>query len=714
MSEEQATFETRKDAGPGGQGAWRLWTAALDVAEKDEKDYREKARSAIDRYRAEKDGKKSVFNILYSSIQTQEPAVYNSTPIPDVRRRHGDDDPVGKVAAQVFERCLSYNMDEGNLDYGMEGVSHDALLPGRGVAHVVYEPILADGEVVSELVKLEHVQWDDFRRGPGKRWNDVPWIAVRYRITRDEAIALSPEHGRTVNLDHVDSDLAKEKDAKEVPDVFKRLTVWKIWDKSRREIVFLAPSFKEGLFATEPDTLNLKEFFPFPRPMYDVSSTTSLIPIVPFEMYRNQAEELDDLTRRIRALVKVLKWRGIRPSQIEELDRLAEADDGELIPSKSASTVMATAQAGGLDKMIWLMPIDRLITVIRELAVQREQVKQVVFEISGLADIMRGETNPNETLGAQQIKAQWGSMRMQRRQREVQRFSRDALRIMAEIIGEKFSVDSLAMCSGMKLPSAEEKAMAEQVKQTQPQLAAQAPPEMVEYLSQPSWAEVKAVMSSDSMRSYRVDIETDSTVQADQTRAQQNMSLFVEGTASFFAAVGPGVESGVFPMDVAVDIYTGMTRSFKLGKQVEDALERLAEQSRQGPQDDGQQQAQQMEAQLAQMQQALQEAQQQGQQLEQRAQAAEAAVQQAKVVAANKEAEIAQRDQDSQRRAEIARLETLRKERADREKTATENRRIDTDMVQHDDNIVLEAAKIDQQAEQAEEQVEEREEMPVG
>lgn len=609
QNEDGAGFiEVRSDAGKGGAGVFRYWMNAIRLADKTEKMWRMRATLTNKRFRDEEERRGAKFNILFSSVQTQEPAMYNSTPIPDVRRRFSDDDPVGKKAAEVFERTLSHCIDDYDFDTEIEGVVHDSLTVGRGMGMVVYEPMTDDtDEVVYETVKTEHIQWEDVRLGPAKVWEDVPWVAVRYRITREEAIALNPTDGKTVNLDHIEEGVDKNDDAKGVPDSFKRLTVWKIWDKGRREIVFIAPSHNKGAFSSQKDDLNLEGFYPFPRPMYDITDPNSLIPLIPYDQYRDQAEELDRVTRRIHALVNVLKWRGIRPASIPELDSLKDAEDGDLIPSESFDALMMSENADA-DKVIWLMPIDRLIIVIRELVVQREAIKQTVFEISGLADIMRGETNPNETLGAQQIKAQWGSLRMQRRQRDVQRFCRDLIRLKAEVIGEQFGVQTLQLISGIKLMTAEQKQQASALVQTDPnqaQAIAQQNPELVEMMQQPTWEEVKAVMGSDEMRSYRVDIETDSTIQADVMQAQQNMGQFVEGLASFTAAVGPAVESGFMKSDVVSDILVGFARNYKLGRQAEDALERMGEDAKKNagqprPEDIAAQQAQQAEQQAAQ------------------------------------------------------------------------------------------------------------------
>lgn len=573
----EATVEKREDVDHGGEDTFRLWIGALRLAEKDEESWVKSAVEARERYRKEEQPGGVHFNILYSSIQTQVPAVYNSTPVPDVRRRFLDEDPVGKTAADAFERSLSHCMDEYDFDGAMNAVVHDSLLPGRGGAVVNYKPTMGeDGKIAYQTVELEHFQWDDFRRGPAKEWKDVPWVALRYRITRDEAIELNKKEGETVNLDYTEKGADKADGTNQVNDIFKRLTIWKIWDKAKREIVFIAPSYTDGPFAVEKDELKLKDFFPIPKPIYDIPDPSTLVPLVPFDMWKDQAGELDRITQRIHSLVNCLRWRGIRPSQIEELDKLKDAKDGELIPSESMDT-LAMMQGANPDRAIWIMPIDKLIMVIRELVAQREAVKQVIFEISGLADIMRGETNPNETLGAQQIKAQWGSMRMQDRQREAQRFARDVMRIKAEIIGEHFEIPLLQMMTGIKLPTAQQKQMLQLKAQQIQAQGGKLPPEAQEMMNQPTWDEVKAVMASDALRSFRVDVESDSTIKADLTRAQQNMSGFVEGLASFGNAVGPAVQAGVIPLDIVADLLTGFARNFKLGRQAEDALERLGQ-----------------------------------------------------------------------------------------------------------------------------------------
>jgi hypothetical protein len=598
-------YEDREDAGKDDAGLARLWLDSVALARKNEEDWRKAAGEARDRYRGDsKSNQGKKFNILFANTQITLPAIYNSTPIPDVRRRFGDADPAGKIAAQVLERSLSYSFDAYDFGGSMRSVVFDSVLAGRGLLRVRYEPsfeeeqegaaeeyALAAPRLVFQKVCVEHVDWHDFIIGPGRKWEEVPWIGFEHRLTRDELKDRFGDIGATMPLDIVTDDArARNSDPRDVPDVFKRGTVYEIWDKEDREVLFIAPSLPSKILNRVDDPLGLQEFWPIPRPIYDMVDSSSLVPIVPYSQYKDQAEELDHVTRRIDKLVEQCRYRGLRAADIAEFESLARAKDGEFIAVENA---MQFAERG-LDKAIWPVPLETLVSVIIQLMQHREALKATIYEITGLSDIVRGSSAANETATAQQIKAQFGSIRIQDRQAEVQRLARDAVRLMAELIGEKFEPETLGLMTGIDLPQAQQKMMAQQAAMMAQQSGQPVPPEIEQLLTVPSWDDVMQVLRSDAMRGYRVDIETDSTVQADVARLKTNAAEFVQGFGGFITAVGPAVQAGVMPMDVVADLLTAFARNFKLGRQAEDALERLgkmAAQPAQGADQAAQQQA---------------------------------------------------------------------------------------------------------------------------
>lgn len=572
LDQNDGTVETRAEAERNPVELVTFWMQQLSLASDEENDWRKGAEEAIEIYSDTKartsQARARYFNILYANVQTLSPAIYNSPPEPDVRRRFGDADPVGRVASQVLERGLSYAVDEFDVDVVLRAAVLDSLLPGRAVARIRYTPEMAGEQLVDQTLAFETVHWQDFRHGPARVWADVPWIAFRHWMTREELATLAPDLADKVGMSGSLRPDDKDKDAKRTPDVFKRACVWEIWDRERREVLFISDGYADAPLLVEPDPLGLKQFYPIAAPLYDVPLVGTLVPVEPYRLYKDQAEELDRVTRRITALIEVMKARGLYSGELAAITRLNDLKDGEFAPLDDAVSMAAMA-AGGLDKAIWMMPIEALANVLATLYEQRDQIKQVIYEITGISDILRGQTDAGETATAQGIKAQWGSLRLQDRQREAQRFARDLLRLAGEIIAEKFEPAALQAMTGIELPDEAAKAQAMMAVQ-------QGDPNAAQILETPTWNEVVALLRDDALRCYRVDIETDSTIRSDVARSQQNISLFLQGFGAFVTSIGPAVQAGLMPMDVVSDLLTAFARPFKLGRQAEDALERLS------------------------------------------------------------------------------------------------------------------------------------------
>ena len=551
---QSATLERKEDAGEGPAGIVTRWNLEWQQASEAEKTWRKKAKDVIETYRDEKDRSNSQFNILWANTELLRPALYNSTPKPDVRRRFRDADPVGKEVAEVIERALSFCIDSYDFDHVMSAAVLDELLPGRAVTRVKFEPSFVsktgpDEKLYDELsyaeVMCEQVDWDCFRRGPGRNWKQVQWVGFEHRLTRDEFDKRFPEFAGRATLDYDVSDSEeKQKDAH--PEVFKRTIVREIWDKEKRQVIFIAPSIKEKPVLVQDDPLNLVDFFPIPRPLYAIDSTTTLVPIEEYRLYKDQAEELNRITARINKLTAGLKLRGIYDATIAEMPQVMEQSDNGLVPCTESQIAM---QYGGFDKAIWMLPIEQAASVLQQLYQNRDQIKQVIYEITGISDVLRGATDPNETLGAQQLKAQTGSQRLQRRQREVQRYVRDLLRLKAEIIAEKFTPQILTMMTGI-----------------------------------PVTVEMQKVMRQDLSRSFRIDIETDSTIAADQQADRESITQLITGIGEYVNNMGPAVESGAIPKEAAKKILLSSIRRFRLGRDVEDALEQAEMQPEQAQQ----------------------------------------------------------------------------------------------------------------------------------
>ncbi len=585
------------------RGVVRRWLAELGLADKEEEDWRTEGKDIFELYESKK-SKANAFNILWSNTETLRPAVYNSTPEPDVRRRFRDADPTGKVTSTVLERSLSYQIDDYDFDGEIQDVVLDVLLPGRGVARIVYEPhfvaVAADGmtaaspagsfqappeapgegevaeqssyeKIAGQEARCEHVQWDDFRRGPGKRWPNVPWIAFRHEFTQEmmeekfgEVIANDLTYSQGKGTDKLQDTQTKE--------IFKVCEAWEIWDKDTRRVLFIAPTYDKSPLGTFEDPLKLRKFFPAPEPVRAIENSRTLIPVPLYRMYKEQAEELDRVSGRINKIVAALRIRGAYSAHIKEAAGILDAADNDMIAIENPSLI---AEAGGLDKLIWIMPVEKLAVVLQYLYTARDQIKQAIYEITGIADVLRGSTNPNETLGAQKLKSQWGSLRITKLQRSVQRLVRDLMRLKGEVIAEQFTAEQLQAMSGIQLPDAQAKQKAQLAAQQAQATQQPVPVQAQEVLKSPTWDDVMRLLRSDEMRQYKIDIETDSTVADSINQDMAGLSEVMDAIGRVIQGATPAIQSGMMPVEAVKEICLTISRRARLGSALEDALEKI-------------------------------------------------------------------------------------------------------------------------------------------
>lgn len=666
----------------------RKWKKEIDLAGKREKDWRLEADKILKRYKGESK-KRNSFNILWANTEILRPAIYNSLPSPDVRRRFRDADPIGKAVSEVLERGLNVVVDQDSTDESLKADTLDSLIQGRGISRVRYVPSitgaadegesdgdadasaaadgpadvdksgsysaasqktsgssqtvsaqdaarsiggdgddndedaesLADEELEFEQALIEHVDWRDFRHGYGRTWPEVPWVGFRCKMTKGEGEQKFGE-GALDGVNFADAPVEDDKD-KVLADseVRKTAEFWEVWDKPTKRVFFVCEGAKKCLYPKDnpkgEPPLKFTNFFPCPQPLRIVEDSTSTIPTPIFRLYEEQALELDNLSRRINLITNKLKLRGVYDSTLDELNNLMNGDDGDLIPIAKAQV---WAQNGGLDKAISWLPIDMAAAVLAELIKARDACKAIIYELTGISDIIRGASMASETATAQQIKANYASVRLQRMQKLVQDYARDLLRLCAEVISSEFSQSTLEKMTGLSFPTPQQKQQAQMALQPPPQQAmlppaappggqapmpppgqgAQSPPpgappsappggqppgppqpppqpdpQAQLVLSMPTWDEIMQVMHDSGLRMYKIDVETDSTVAGSLSSDMQGLAQVIQSIGQMLSLVTPLVQQGVLPLEAAKEMVMAVVRRAKMGLAVEDQLEKM-------------------------------------------------------------------------------------------------------------------------------------------
>lgn len=620
------TVDVRPDQSKGEDAQVQHWLSEIRLAEKAEDGWRQDAKHALKVYRSQgiedtassgTHTRKDVFNILWANTEIKRQALYANLPIPDIRRRHKDKDPLGKAVSELLERCVTYTLDCQEVHTDLVAATLDCLLPGRAITRIRYKAHLSEVEsepdpeqsqeaaaeaekrVDYEEAQTEQVQWDDFIRGPGKTWDEVSWICFIHKLTKQEVKARWEKFADDINYDVVPASDDGQKSALDKTDdtVFKRATVYELWDKESRKVYWLNKGYSDAFLEIDDDPLELKQFFPVPQPLYAIEDPATLVPQTEFSKYSALTEELEILTRRINRIVNALRVRGVYDGRLKgELEKLMRSSDNELIPADSVAAILGPNGSGGLEKAIWMLPIEQLAKVYQILTQQRNQLIGQIYEVTGISDIIRGESEASETATAQKIKANFGSMRLERQKQAVQRYARDVIRLLVEVIAEHFSRETLSLMSGMNFPTMLDRQAAQQQMQMAQMrmqmlqvtgMAEQGAQEIQQLQQQmqqlqaspavagPVWEEIEEVLHSDFLREYRVDIETDSTIAVDQQRDQQVLTEFMNGMGQFTRYAGEAMSTGLLAPGAAKAMMVAFARKFKLGREVENELEQM-------------------------------------------------------------------------------------------------------------------------------------------
>jgi hypothetical protein len=488
----------------------REWKAEIARAEHDMDMWRQRCKRIRDRYRYEqaKQTRRRRFQILWANLETLRPAVYSKGPKPVVENRWKNDNPTAHTAAEMMERNISFQFELCNYHRAFKLVRDDYLSFARGAARFRYEPIWNEAEIggggekdnvvernveggvespqeddwtlKTENCRFEYIGRDDLIHPRCRVWEELPWLGFRSFLTRDELIGrFGKKKASTVTMDSRGADNAYDYDDRSTKSGPDKATTYEIWDKARRRCIWICKSGNEIMDEGDP-YLKLDGFFPCPRPAYGTLTNDTLEPVPDFVYYQDQSEEIDDLTARIASLQDSLKLVGFYPLGPEgegspEIERAVKPGFENKMIGVKAWTIFQEAGRGGAP-IIWL-PVEQVSKVLEACISLRKQLIDDVHEITGVSDLMRADSDPEETATAQNKKQNWSISRLKDRRDEMARFCRDATRMAGEIIANHFQIATMMQCADMPIPSAAEVRIQElQAALAAQRAAMQAPP----------------------------------------------------------------------------------------------------------------------------------------------------------------------------------------------------------------------------------------------
>lgn len=468
-----------EDLGTGQKATASLWSTEIKAAQKFLDKFQKSATKINRRYLDKRESsQESEFrvNLFWSTIQVVMSLLYAQPPKADVKRLYDDykDEP-SRVASEILERILNNDLQadhtssSGSIRYAIQ----DWVTVGLGQVWTRYDlqtemqdmppevdpmtgqpmPPQQVERISREDALVEYVHWQDFLYSPARIWEEVRWVARRAYLTKER---LTERFGEEVAA-KVPMSQTEAKDNINQPDKPKdpwnRAEVWEIWDRRTKKVYWYTPGC-DFLLDERDDPLQLENFFPCPPALFANVSTVELVPRSDYIMAQDQFEQLDEINTRITWLTRAMKVVGVYDRAAEGVQRmLNQGVENQLIPVDGWAMF---SEAGGLKGKVEWLPVSEVASVIERLVGLREQVKGQIYEVLGISDIMRGNTKASETASAQQIKAQFGSTRVQLKQFYVAKFVQAALGLKAEVIERHFQPETIAKMSNiMATPDAE-------------------------------------------------------------------------------------------------------------------------------------------------------------------------------------------------------------------------------------------------------------------
>lgn len=582
---------------PKGQrtpAGWaQFWQKELDAAQRRLRGFTRQGNGVVDRFRNVRNGLGDAadfdglyptsglasLNLFWSNITTLQSMLYGSTPQIDVSREHHDpDDDDARVAALLFQRILQADIENSGDDFptALKAALQDRLLPGLGVCRVSYELYAPDNQIASEKACIDYVHWQDFAWGWGRTWSEIPWLGFRSWLTKDEA---TERFGAKIanNLEYQNQLPAGDNSQRDGTTVdsdqrnnVQKAEIWEFWHKIDKKVYYYSYGVELILDVTD-DPLQLDGFWPVPRPMTANLTTSLFVPKADYCMAQDLYNEIDVLQARISNITRAVKVVGVYDQSAgDSVGRmLQEGSENQLIPVESWAMF---AEKGGLKGSIDWFPVEDVVNTLNTLIAIRDQTITLLHEVTGMSDLLRGGSTDQYTSdGTNQLKAKFGSIRVQALQDEFARFASDLDALKAEVISKHYSETAILRQSS------------------------------AQYLPEPDRPRIPAavqLMKSPDIK-WRVDIRPESIAMLDYAQLKSERTEFLTAMATYIQSANSMVTAVPGSLPILMEFMKFAMAGFKGSNYLEGILDQAIDAAKKAPptnKNDGAAQAEKMRA----------------------------------------------------------------------------------------------------------------------
>lgn len=554
------------DSSPAGLA--QRWNTEITAAGQELMKFHTEANRITRRYLDKRDAyakDESKVNLFWSTTKVLLSMLYARPPKADVSRTYQDfEDDQARVAGNILQRLLNRGFDDdvSSWDETARQCIEDWLITGLGQMWLRYEvktePYLIPAQldpltgmelapeqeaerIVSEDAPCDYIYWEDFYWSPARVWPEVRWVARRVYMTKDQLTErFGLEIANIVPLGTQNRNSAANNQSPQY-DPWAKAEVFEIWDKENKKVYWYAKGCNV-ILDVKDDPLRLDGFFPCPKPLAANVTSSNFMPRADYIFAQDQFNELDEINTRITWLTRAAKVVGVYDKSADGVQRMFnQGSENQMIPVDNWALF---AEKGGIRGQVDFAPIDMIVNCINQLRGYRQDKVMQIYEVLGISDVMRGSSRASETATAQQLKAQFGSTRIQLMQFYIADWISQGLRIKAEIICKHWQPETIIMRSNIeRTPDA---AMAMQA---------------------------VALLKDEEMAEYRINVEADSMAALDYASERDAAVQFMQGLGAFISQVAPMAQSVPQAAPVLMTLLQWSISKFRVSTQIEGVLD---------------------------------------------------------------------------------------------------------------------------------------------
>lgn len=373
--------------------------------------------------------------------------------------------------------------------------------------------------VYDEQVYLDHGLYSDLYVDPdARRWSQVKKLAFKYEYTYRD---FSAKFGAKALEKIATKDIDDHKNGRPI-------VVFEYWDYFTREVKWCAENsddfFQPSTIAVpnthvnppeleevdpddetdeadkeradSSDIYGLDNFFPCAEPLCLNAPTDEYWPIPEYFQVREILDDVHNITTRMFLLTKAIRVRFLFDGSIPELKQLVnESSEGTGLSVPNLSEALINSRDGTLAKLVAYFPVKEMIEGLGNMYTAFNQRLDMYFQATGINDLIRGAASDVEkTYGERQMEGKYALNRIEPYQRAIQEWIKNSYQILMEMGLKNFSDQTIDEYITPQTLDPEDKQR---------------------------YVPALKLLKSNRRRRFRVDFETDSTININEQYQKQ-------------------------------------------------------------------------------------------------------------------------------------------------------------------------------------------------